>query len=56
MLYGMVKADPRSEGPGIVSEDLENLERELKLLDRADGTDREVRPSAWFMFEKLEKV
>lgn len=56
LLYAMVKVDPKSDEPGIVSEDIENMKRYLMILDRADGTDRKVRPSAWFKFEKPEKV
>jgi cyclopropane fatty-acyl-phospholipid synthase-like methyltransferase len=50
LLYGFVgKADESDSG--ITSNDLELILNSVSLLDRDDGTERGLRPSAWFTFK-----
>ena len=41
---------PKSLGGGLVEEDLRMLSENLRLLQRQDGTERGMRPSAWFWY------
>jgi SAM-dependent methyltransferase len=49
LLYGFFKPGERP-GPGLTPANLESIR--LKLTKRQDGVDRNVRPSAWFWFQK----
>jgi SAM-dependent methyltransferase len=49
LLYGFFKPEV-GPGPGLIPADLENIH--LKLIKRQDGMERNVRPSAWFWFQK----
>jgi SAM-dependent methyltransferase len=49
LMYGFFK-DTGSPGPGLVEADVAQLSDRLRLLDRQDGYNRGVRPSAWFTF------
>lgn len=55
LLYAFHKK-PDEGGPGLVEPDLQTLMSCLRLVDRKDGSERGVRPSAWFTFQKLEIV
>jgi SAM-dependent methyltransferase len=47
---------PEESGPGLLEEDIEVISSRLHLAERKDGTERGLRPSAWFHFIKQEKV
>jgi SAM-dependent methyltransferase len=49
LLYAFYK-QPGTEGSGLVPEDLDLLERRLKLEQRVDGTERGLRTSSWFTY------
>jgi hypothetical protein len=49
LMYGFFK-EAGASGPGLVEADLVRLSDRLLLLDRQDGYNRGVRPSAWFTF------
>ncbi len=49
LLYGFFKPD-ENPGPGLAQADLEKIP--FKLAKRQDGTDRMIRPSAWFWYIK----
>lgn len=50
LLYAFFKTTGSSNG--VQPEDLDLLEKHLKLVDRQDGTEGGLRPSAWFTFMK----
>jgi cyclopropane fatty-acyl-phospholipid synthase-like methyltransferase len=54
LLYVFFNTQGEGQGPGITEEDITNLSQVLKLINRKDGTERGVRPSAWFSFQKPE--
>jgi SAM-dependent methyltransferase len=49
LMYGFFK-EAGTSGPGLVEVDVALLSDRLRLLDRLDGYNRGVRPSAWFKF------
>ena len=49
LMYAFFK-DPDEAGPGLVASDLSHLEALLSLEHRQAGTERGMRPSAWFSF------
>lgn len=51
LMYGFFKEGGES-GPGLVPADLDALSEHLQLVERQDGTERGLRPSAWFTFRK----
>ena len=51
LLYGFFR-DPQESGTGLVEADLEAVCAQLQLIERQDGTERGIRPSAWFIFRK----
>ncbi len=51
LMYGFFK-QPEDSGPGLTEADVENIKENLRLTDRQDGTERGVRPSAWFTFRR----
>jgi SAM-dependent methyltransferase len=50
LLYAFVQ--DRARDWGLTSTDFRNLERNLQLVKRQDGTERGRRHSAWFEYEK----
>lgn len=50
LMYGFFKHREDS-GPGLVITDIDRLEENFRLVDRQDGTERGIRPSAWFKFQ-----
>lgn len=46
--------DPAEKGAGLVEEDLQALSERLQLVERQDGTERGVRPSAWLEYRKRQ--
>jgi len=51
LLYGFFR-DPHDGGPGLVEADIIAIKAHLALVERRDGTERGLRPSAWFTFRK----
>lgn len=52
LLYVFFKTQVRDQGPGVIEEDISNFSQVLKLIHRKDGTERGIRPSAWFSYQK----
>jgi len=53
LLYGFFKPE-EVPGPGLTVHEAEDLVKRFRLVWRADGVDKNARPSAWFKFEKTE--
>ncbi len=51
LMYGFFKP-PAESGPGLVETDLDLLSASLKFIKRQDGSERGLRPSAWFVYER----
>jgi cyclopropane fatty-acyl-phospholipid synthase-like methyltransferase len=51
LMYGFFKKQDDS-GPGLAKEDIEQLEQHFEILDRQDGTERGIHPSAWFKIRR----
>lgn len=49
LMYGFFK-ESVDAGPGLVEADLEKLRERLRLVERQDGSERGLCPSAWFRF------
>lgn len=49
LLYAFFKSEGEN-GPGLLPADVELLSEHLTLVSRQDGTERGMRPSAWFNF------
>jgi SAM-dependent methyltransferase len=52
LVYAFFNPDPHHAGPGLAEADLDLVPASLSLLWRQDGTERGVRPSAWFAYQK----
>ncbi|MFZ5912488.1 MAG: class I SAM-dependent methyltransferase [Chloroflexota bacterium] len=60
LAYGFLAPAPPLTGrfdgaqhkPGVAEADLERIPASLSLLWRQDGTERGMRPSAWFLYQK----
>jgi SAM-dependent methyltransferase len=52
LLYVFKKSDPEGSGPGVTEADIRFIAENLRLVDRTDGTERGLRPSAWFTLQK----
>jgi SAM-dependent methyltransferase len=52
LMYGFFK-NPRESGPGLTEADLQMLNDRFMLLARKDGSERGLRPSAWFTYRRL---
>jgi SAM-dependent methyltransferase len=50
LLYVFFRTDPHASGSGISENELDSISDHLDLVSRQDGTDREVRPSAWLLY------
>jgi 2-polyprenyl-3-methyl-5-hydroxy-6-metoxy-1,4-benzoquinol methylase len=55
LLYAFI-VEPGSLGPGVTEESIRRLIQMFRLVNRQDGTDRGIRSSAWFTFQKLSMV
>ena len=51
LMYGFFK-EAAGSGPGLVEADLEKLRERLRPVERQEGTERGLRPSAWFTFRR----
>jgi SAM-dependent methyltransferase len=51
LLYSFLKP-AGSPAPGMSPDEQEEIEDQFNLLWRSDGTERGLRPSAWFQFQK----
>jgi SAM-dependent methyltransferase len=52
LLYSFFKEQSVIPGPGVTETAIDHLTRSIQLIDRQNGTDRNIRPSAWFTFQK----
>jgi len=52
LLYVFFKNQAKSFGPGVTKEAIDSLLLRFELITRTDGTERWIRPSAWFSFRK----
>jgi 2-polyprenyl-3-methyl-5-hydroxy-6-metoxy-1,4-benzoquinol methylase len=52
LLYVFFKTQDEDKDPGVTEADIINLSQVLKLTYREDGTERGIRSSAWFSFQK----
>ena len=52
LMYGFFKG-PGDSGPGLTEEDIQQLEKHFEILERQDGTERGIRPSAWFSIGRI---
>jgi cyclopropane fatty-acyl-phospholipid synthase-like methyltransferase len=52
LLYVFFKTRVDDQGPGVTEENIINQLKGLKLICREDGTERGIRPSAWFNLQK----
>ena len=54
LMYGFFKPDPLRSGTGLVEADISLISSPLNLVSRRDGfDDKRERPSAWFLYRKL---
>ncbi len=51
LMYAILK-NPDEGSIGLLESDVQILTSRLKLVDRQDGSERGLRPSAWFTFQK----
>ena len=49
LMYGFLDA---GSGTGLSAQELETIAKQFKLLRRENGTERNLRPSAWFWWQK----
>jgi cyclopropane fatty-acyl-phospholipid synthase-like methyltransferase len=54
LLYVFFKNRTEEKGPGVTENDMTNLSNVLRLTHRMDGTERDIRQSAWFSFQKAQ--
>ena len=53
-VYGFVLSEKDGSAPGLCPEDLQKIESIFRLRSRKDGYNRGSKPSAYFIFEKLD--
>ena len=53
LMYGFIK-EPGESGTGLEEMDLEVLSALLEVVDRKDGTNRNLRPSVWMTYFRRE--
>ena len=51
-LYGFFRVSGAIPGPGLVPQDIDQIQVCFKLVSQKDGLDRRDRPSAYFLFRK----
>jgi ubiquinone/menaquinone biosynthesis C-methylase UbiE len=54
LMYGFFKPDPDSDSPGLVQSDLELIATSMSLRWRRDGSERDERLSAWFLYQRTK--
>jgi cyclopropane fatty-acyl-phospholipid synthase-like methyltransferase len=52
LIYVFIKENADSNGSGVSEQEIQSLIHKLKLVDRKDGSERGIRPSAWLTFTK----
>ena len=52
LLYMFIKATTDGAGPGATESDLHFITQNLQQINRKDGSERGIRPSAWFTLQK----
>jgi SAM-dependent methyltransferase len=54
LMYGFFHQTGES-GPGLTEDDLILFDKDFTLVTRKDGTERGLRPSAWFDYRRIQK-
>jgi cyclopropane fatty-acyl-phospholipid synthase-like methyltransferase len=52
LLYTFFKSHPDDFGPGATEADIQFITQKFQLVNRKDSTERGIRPSGWFTFQK----
>jgi cyclopropane fatty-acyl-phospholipid synthase-like methyltransferase len=52
LLYTFIKNAPDGVSPGVAEDDIQFIDRKLRIATRKDSTERGIRPSAWLTIEK----
>ena len=56
LMYGFLKSDALQTGSGLVEADIDLISSRLTLLYRRDGVDNGAKPSAWFLYQKQNRL
>ena len=56
LMYGFFNPTPHRSGLGLAEADMDRISTRFSLLSRQNGFDRHERTSAWFLFQKTDKV
>ncbi len=51
LLYVFFRTDLAASGSGLIEQDLAKFSTQLELISRQDGNDRDIRPSAWLLYQ-----
>jgi SAM-dependent methyltransferase len=54
LMYGMLRKDEATKGPGIRSQDIDLLNSNFLFEERQDGTERGKKPSVWLTFRRAK--
>ncbi len=52
LLYTFIKSETDTAGPGVTADELESFKQKFQIVNRKDGTERGIRPSAWLTIRK----
>jgi len=56
LMYGFFNPNPHQSGPGLAETEIDRISTRFSLCSRQNGFDRRERTSAWFLFQKSDKV
>ena len=56
LLYLFFTSSPVRYGPGASEEDIRFITHNLRVVERKDSTERNIRPSAWFTLQKNIRI
>ena len=56
LVYLFIQDNSASEGPGISTQDLDEMIRRFSLIERQDGTERGQRPSSWLTLMRADST
>jgi len=56
LMYGFFYPNPHQLGPGLAEAEIDRISTRFSLCSRQNGFDRRERTSAWFLFQKSDKV
>jgi cyclopropane fatty-acyl-phospholipid synthase-like methyltransferase len=52
LLYTFIRTSQEAVGPGASDTELQLIHQKLRIVERTDGTERGIRPSAWLTIQK----